>query len=233
MSNIIKKKKAGISLTELVISALLLSIVMLGAAGFSANFMDVSFRNSKQMVNVNEARAITENIAKEISTAKYIYPAGIDIVLSPSGGSAVTISTNSAVALLFEEEASGGGHSYGFTAFYPAPGSNGGTDLHQFTTAPDYTWDDNTNPATSLLSFSGSSTRIISDVDTSNSSLAYILNYNNGLTDEILRGAISGVATNSPAALIRGIDWQLAQSNVESRTIVIKELSRNVPRFFE
>ncbi len=227
MSNIINKKRKGISLMELVISALLLAIIMTGAAGFTANFMDVSFRNSKQMVNVNEARSITENIAKEISTAKYIYPAGIDITLSPSGGSAVTINTTNSVALLFEEEISGG-YTYGLTAFYIS-----GNDLYQFTTAPNYTWDDNTCPATDLLSFAGGASKLVSDINTANTSLSYILNYNNGLTDEILQGEISGVATNNTDALIKGIDWQIAQDNVQSQTIIIKELSRNVPRFFE
>ncbi len=222
---------AGITLAELVVSTVVLSLVMLGTVGFTANFMDVSFRNSKQMVNVNQARDVSENMVKEIANAAYIYPAGITISLNTSDNNSFTINTNNSVAMLYRD--TDGSSNYGFTAFFLQNNDGGGTDLCQFSEAPSYTWDDNTSPASGLLNFYGSSSKLISDIDSTNTSLSYILNYSNGLSDEILQGQIGGVDATDPNALIKGIDWQIAQDNVEEHTIKIKELSRNVPRFFE
>lgn len=219
------KKRKGFSITELVVSALVLSVIMLGAVGYTAGFIDVSYNSSKQMMNINQARSINESIAKEITNAAYIYPANTEITLSVSGGSSVVINTNNSIALLYKDEIN---DTYGFTAFYIV-----GDDLYQFTEAPGYSWDANTSPALSLLSFTGNASKIVSNIDTTNTSLSYDLNYDNGLVDDILEGQISGIATNDPYALIKGIDWQLAQSNIENSTIKVKELSRNVPRFYE
>lgn len=211
-------RKKGISLTELVVTTVILAVVLLGAGGFSANFLDVSYIQSKQMQNINEMRTVSENIGNEIAKAAYIYPAGINLTLNGT-----SISTNSSVAMLFEDDS-----QYGFTAFYMQNG-----DLYQFVTSPGHYWDDNTSPASDMTEFSGSSSKIASDIDLDNTALTYILNYTNGITDEILEGEVSGITTNDPNALIRGVEWEISQDNVENRIIKIKELSRNVPRFSE
>lgn len=229
----IKYKSKGVTLAELIVSVMILSIVMLSTAGFTFNFMDASTRTALQIKNVDQARTIFESISKEVANAAYIYPANIDIDLTSSGEEAsVTINTNEAVAMLYEYD-NYGYITYGFTAFFLVSKADGSADLYQFTEYPYHTWTENTSPATTMTSFYGNTTKIISDIDPDNSSLSYILSYSNGLVDEVLLGEIEGATESDPNALIKGIDWEIAQSNLEKQTIKLKELSRNVPRFAE
>lgn len=220
--------KKGVSLLELVVSISIFSLIMLGTAGFTMNFMDTSYINSKQMMNVNQTRAISESISNEISNAVYIYPSGINIVLNSS----TTINTSNAVAVLYAEEVSGV-IKYGLTAFFTRANENETRDLCQFSSAPIYSWNANTSPASNLKAFEGSISVLATDISSTDSSLTYILSYSNGLVDKVLEGQINGAQVNEETALIKGIDWQIAQNNVESTTFKVKEMSKNVPRFYE
>ncbi len=216
----LNRTKKGISLAELVISALLLAVVMSAASGFAMSFFDVSYIHTEQMQNVNEIRSACSEITDDISNAVYIYPAGVTINLN----SDITINTNNSVAMLFKENS-----QYGFTAYYIQ-----NNILYQFTSPPTADWTNNTSPAENMLSFNGNITKkVISDIDSANTSLTYIMNYGNGITDSVLQGEISSVATNNVNALIKGIDWHITQSNTTNQSLEIKEFSKNVPRFIE
>lgn len=225
--------KKGIGLAELVISALVLAVIMLGAAGFASDFFSVSSINSEQMDNINQARNINESLSKEISGAAYIYPAGINLNLS-SGNHVITINTTTSVAMLFagEPDEDGVVH-YGFTAFFLQDTGAGKADLYQFVAAPTYDWDTNTSPAINNLNFTGSTSKIANDIVRANSILAYVVSYDDGMTDSILLGERSGGVYTSNLALIKGIDWKLIRSNVENQTVKVNVSSLNIPRVIE
>lgn len=228
--------KKGFTMMELLITTAVLAVLMMGVAGFSASFFDVSATSSKQLLNVNQAREIAQSITSEVRRAAYIYPAGVTISIdyldvATEQASVTNINTTNSPSMLFEEEVNGDVR-YGFTAYFLKT-ENGTTNLYQFMQGPEYEWAKNTSPAASLKSFKGIAVKVISDIDTANTSLTYILNYSNGITDKVLQGRLSGTNTNDVNALIKGIDWQIAQKNVEKRTIRVKGLSDNVPRFIE
>lgn len=232
------EKRKGLSLTEMAISTLILALIMTGAAGFSSEFFNASATSSLQLLNVSQAREIGQNISNEIANSSYIYPPGVTIGLSTTHPATdenwdFNINTTDSVAMLFGEDPNNDGNIiYGFVAFFLMEG-DGTTSLYQFIDSPSYTWDENTSPASELTGFTGNSSIIITDIDSVNTNLSYIFNYSNGITDEILKGEISGIAIDDPNSLIKGIDWEIAQNNVETQTIKIKGLSRNVPRFIE
>lgn len=236
--NIIKKRK-GISLTEMAISTAVLAVVMLGAAGFSTGLFNASATSSVQLLNVNQARELGQNITNEVINAKYIYPPGTTISLNaahPATGAGwnFTINTDNSVAMLFSENLNNDENPlYGFIAYFLTEEPGGSAVLYQFIDDPSYTWDSNTSPASDMVNFTGNVSVIISDIDSADTTLDYIFNYNNGITDEILQGELSGVNINDSNALIKGIEWQIVQTNIEDHTIRIKGLSRNVPRFIE
>ncbi len=233
------QSRKGFSMTEMAISTIILAIIMIGAAGFSTGFFNVSATSSVQLLNVNQSRELGQNITNEITNSRYIYPPGTTISLSTThpvtgAGWDFTINTNDSAAMLFSENLNNDANvTYGFVAYFLSDEDDGSTTCYQFIDSPSYQWAQNTSPASDLLSFSGNVSVIISDVERNNTTLNYIFNYNNGITDKILQGEISGVAINDSNALIKGIDWQIAQNNIEAQTVRIKGLSKNVPRFIE
>ncbi len=230
--------KKGFSLTEAILSTLVLVMVMMGAAFMSEDFLDVTSNNSLQLMNVSQAREITQSITYDVTNAGYIYPPGVTIAIStthPDTGQSwnFNISTNDSVAILFSDGTDLSGNPlYGLVVYFmEADGER--TTLYHFVDNPSYSWAENSCPAENLTSFTGVTSGIITDVNRGNTTLNYVFNYENGLTDEILQGQISGVAIDNPEALIKGIEWEIAQGNIEDQTIRIKGLSRNVPRFIE
>ena len=231
-----KPSQKGLNLTEMIISTAIFAIVMLSAANFSSQFFNVSAVSSKQLENVDQSRTIAESIAKEVTNAAYIYPAGVTISLSGYDSltgttTSFAINTDESPAMLFGVDIDDN-ISYGFvTYFFRTQGTK--TSLYQFVQSPSYSWAKNTVPAESLLSFNGTISKLVEDIDLTNTQLNYHLNYANSITDEVLIGQIGGADTNDIDALVNGIDWEIAQENVEDQTIKIKGLSRNVPRFIE
>jgi len=215
------KSRSGFSLTEIIMSVLLVSIIGLGLADFSANFFNVSYVHAQKLENINFTRYTAEHIAEEIAKSEYIYPSGITISLDDTN-----IDTSGAIALLIPEDKVN--LDYRFTAFYIDSGN-----LIEFHGSSPHNWTINAIPADTLTTFSGSSQIIASDIDTENSQLNYNLNYNNGITDIVLKGEIASVLENSSEALIKGIKWDITIDNVETEKITVYGVSNNVPRYVE
>jgi prepilin-type N-terminal cleavage/methylation domain-containing protein len=229
--------KKGFSMLELLVSTIVLAILMMGVAGFSTSFFDVSATSAKQLLNVNQAREIARSISGEIRRADYIYPSGVTISLEYTDTatglvSGIDINTTSSPSMLFSENVNGD-TLYGFVAYFIKADDNGTANLYQFIQGPAYDWEKDSSPAESLKSFNGAATKIVSDIDMENTKLAYILNYSDGITDKVLQGQLSNTPSNNVDALIKGIEWQIVQNNIENQTIRVKGLSGNVPRFIE
>lgn len=219
------KYRKGISIPELLISTFALSILMLGFSQFAANVFDVSASHASQIVNVNNARLSTERIITQINKSVYIYPANISIHISDN----ITINTNSAVAMLIPSD----NEEYNFVAYYFKYSSGGKSDLYEFMSDYTYEWSKNTCPATDMLTFGGSSSLLATNINISNTTLQYIINYSNGSYDQNLKGGVSNVNTNNTYALIKGINWKIYNDSLPAQIIQLKGISRNVPRFAE
>ncbi len=234
----VNTSKKGFSMAEMVISTAVLAVVMLGIAGLSSEFFGASATSSVQLLNTDQAREVSQGISNEINDSRYIYPPGTVISLStthPVTGLAwdITVNTDDSVAILFSEIPNNDTNvTYGFIAYFLRD-NNENTSLYQFIESPTYQWPIDTSPAANLLTFSGNTSLIVTDIDRTNTTLSYIFNFDNGITDQVLQGEISGGAINDTNALIKGVNWQIAQSNVEDNLINIKGLSKNVPRFIE
>lgn len=214
------KRKKGMSFTEIVISTMALSVLMLGFSEFTASMFNVSANHANQIENVNYARLSSERVITEINKAAYIYPSNINIQLNGK-----SINTNNSIAMLIENNDG----NYIFMAYY----MNENNDLCEYISSQSYSWDKNTCPATSMLDFNGNFDIIAKNINIESTNLQYILNYENSSYDENLKGEIGNASVNSSNALIKGVNWNISQGINDLQTIQIKGISRNVPRFFE
>lgn len=222
--------KNGYSFVELIVSFIILSIVMLAAAEFTASTFQTSYNHSFQVRRANNDRFSTERIFSQISIADYIYPANTALTFQV-GSNNIQINTNTAIAYLLNDGTSLTSPKYFFKAFYLVDKNNNLADLYEFTSQTAYSWSVNSLP--SISQPSGSSSKIASNINKNDTSLSYILNYESGATDSILTGQLAGSSTSSTYALIKGIDLKLIVEENNKRTIEIKEMSNNVPRFIE
>ena len=218
------KIRTGISYAELLIALVALAVLMLGFSEFTADFFKVSARHGTQIKNVNNARFSAERIITSVNKASYIYPSNSIIQLSGE-----TINTADSLALLTEDNNGG----YMFIAYYLAENSDGRTDLYEYISNTGYSWDKDVCPARDMLSFTGSGSVIAEDINTANTDLTYVLNYDNAVYDESLKGELGNALPSDSFALIKGINWNISQETNNGKLITIKGLSRNVPRFFE
>ena len=214
----------GFSLIEILVSTIVLSILMLGFAGFTSGVFDVSASHADQIKSVNQARFSTERIITQINKSAYIYPSDVSLFLSGK-----SINTLNSVAMLIPEDDG----KYRFVAYYLTANTKGLSDLYEFFSNTTYAWNENTCPAYNILSFSGYSSVIASDIDKNNTALEYILNYQNAPTDKVLKGEVSNIISSNKYALIKGIYWKIFQGTTQDQVIQLKGISRNVPRFFE
>jgi hypothetical protein len=230
--------RQGISLIEILISTVVVGVLVMGMADFSAGLFDVSTKGNERIKNVSELRAVSEKISSEILSAAYIYPGSRNIHISGTDNKEnqsfdLTISTNDSVAMLFADIV-GTTVKHGLTAYFiHSCENNTSTCLYQFTSSATYVWTKNTCPALNATNFSGNFSKIVTDIDADSTDLEYILNYSNGVTDNILKGQIGSVTDTNAYALIKGISWEISQNNSENQVIQIKGLSKNVPRFIE
>lgn len=217
-------KRKAFSFIEMMISIFALSVVMLGFSGATSNVFRISADSSTQLKHVKHARFSSERIVNKLYKASYIYPSGISITLS--GG--ITINTSDSVAMLIRED-----EDYRFVAYYFSEASAVKSHLNEFISTSLYEWVENTCPAAELTSFSGSSSSIADDIIEAESSLEYIINFNNSQTDQILKGGVTNVLPDNQFALIKGIDWEIAYGTTQTDVIIVKGTAANVPRFFE
>lgn len=219
--------KKGFTYVEILMAISALAILTLAMAEFSSNTFGVMFRHGQQMEMADQTRFSSDMITGIINKADYIFPAGKSIILSGTNVHTSSINTNSAVAVLISDGEDS--PQYYFKAFYFVTGTGGMIDLYQFSSSDKYTWNANTRP--SITSVSGTSSLIASDIDQSHTTLTYLLNYNNGTTDPVLRGSVTGTAVDNDYALIKGINWSIYFNKANTQTMQIEGISNNVPRF--
>jgi len=217
-------RRKGFSFAEILMATVALSILMLGFANFSSNVFNVSANHANQIKTVNQARFSTERIITQINKAAYLYPSGISLSLSGK-----SINTSTSVALLIPEN----NGQYRFVSYYLVDNPKGLSDLYEFFSDATYEWIENTSPTDNILSFSGVSSILANDIDKNNTTLEYILNYQNAPTDKILKGEISNIVSTNKYALIKGVYWKIFQGTTQEQIIQLKGLSRNAPRFIE
>lgn len=221
----------GFSYVEVLISAMALAVLTLSIADFSSNVFKVSFDHSKQVENAYQTRFSSEIIVSEILKASYIFPANRDFNLSGSGMNDISINTNDSIAMLIPVDPDLDSTKYIFKAFYFVENLSNKYDLYEFTGSSQISWSKNTLPSNS--SFSGFSSVVASDVIYDETDLEYVLNYDNGISDSILKGSISSVTPDNSYALIKGVKLSLVLDKKVKNTILIEGISRNVPRFIE
>ncbi len=225
--------KKAFNFVEVLIALSVLGVIMLALADFSVSLFHVYFDQSRQVENVNQNRVSVAAISDEISKAAYIYPAGQQIALSGDNFTSLNINTNSSVAVLIDDGYESGSRKYIFKAFYLSGQDDNISDLYQFCSDTNFSWTSNTSPASAMKSFTGSVSFVASDIKTDGTSLNYIINYDNGITDSVLKGSVTNVTANSTTALIQGIDWDLLFHKNTDSLVKVKGISRNVPRFIQ
>jgi len=223
----------GFTLIEMLVSIVTLGIVAMALADFSSDMFKVSYDHSVQIKNASQTRLSAETITNQINNAVYIFPADHDITLSGEGNSSVTINTSNSIAFLIRGYTESATPSYIFKAFYLDKDSNGESNLYEFTRMTEKSWPKNTLPYDYFASNTGYFSLIATDIDETKSSLSYVLNYNNGISDGILRGSMSNTNQNDQYALIRGINWRLSIKNNVEYELNIGGISKSVPRFIE
>jgi|GEM_PF-1784785 len=218
----------GFSYVEVLISVAILAILTLSMAQFSSNAFNIVYKQSQQVEMADQTRFSSDLVSGVITKADYIFPADKTINLLGTNLHTSSINTNNSVAILISDNM---GSQYYFKAFYLVSNSNGMSDLYQFSSSTKYSWDINTCPISTITTVTGTSSLIASDIDENQSSLTYLLNYNNGITDNILKGNVSGAIISDNDALIKGINWNLSFNKAQVQVMQIEGMSNNVPRF--
>jgi len=221
--------QSGFSYVEVLISVSVFAILTLCMAQFSSNAFNVMYKQGQQVEMTDQTRFSTDLIPGIINKAYYIFPAGKVINLTGTNLHTNQINTSSSLAFLISDN--GSTPQYYFKAFYLADNTAGMSDLYQFSSSTKYSWDNNTCPVLNITTVSGTENLIATDIDKSQSTLTYLLNYNNGITDQILKGSISGITVDDDYALIKGINWNLSFNKAHVQVIQIEGVSNNVPRY--
>ncbi len=221
---ILSKVHKGFSLSEIIITCFVMAIIMLSISEFSWNVFAFSSKNSKVLEMTDQSRIFTERVTSQMLMASYIFPPGLEIYLS-TDSSSFAINTEDSIAFLVEDGSSG---DYIFYSFFIS-----GDEFYEFRAKYPYTWVENTNPVSDFTYSYGVLSLLGTDVVASESTLSYSLNYENGITDKVLLGTIAAVDTTSINALIKSIEWDIKISKLNDKTMTIKGVSRNVPRYIQ
>ena len=72
---LLMNKRNALSLVEVLISIIAISIILLAFAEFSANTFKVNYKHSQILATASETRFLTERIMSQISKSEYIFPA--------------------------------------------------------------------------------------------------------------------------------------------------------------
>lgn len=233
----------GLTLVEMLISSVILTILMLSLGQFSFDILNVAEKHSGQVEKTQSSRFSQERITEQIRNASYIFPKGQDISFTiefnaDTGYSyaSETVNTNNAIALLvpFAGDPYYQGSEtpvYNLIVFYLDDNEDGTSNLREFSTAyPNVYWSINSIPDAG--SAYGNSTILANNIITSSSDLSYILSYKSSSTDTVLRSEGQNAEVDDENALVKGIDWYftLQKNNTD---IDVKGISRNVPRNLE
>ncbi len=217
------KAYKGLSLSEILITCFVMAVIMLSISEFSWNVFAFSSKNSKVLEMTDQSRIFTERVTSQILMASYIFPSGIEIYLSTDTKS-FSINTDDSIAFLVEDS----NGDYIFYSFFISD-----DDFYEFRAKYPYTWAENTNPVNDFSYSYGVLSLLGTDVVASESTLSYSLNYENGITDKVLLGTIGAVDTTASNALIKSIEWDIKISKLTDKTMTIKGVSRNVPRYIQ
>lgn len=230
----------GLTLTEMLISSVILSILMLSLANFSFDILNVAEKHSGQIETTQSSRFSLERITEQIRNASYIFPAGQDIGFTvefngDTGYSfnSETVNTSNAIALLvpfagnpFYQDSET--PVYNLIIYYLEKNTDGTSNLREFSTSyPSVYWSINSIPEEGTSY--GSSTILAKDIVTDSSDLTYILSYDSSSTDTVLKSELQNAEVSDSNALIKGIDWDFTLER-NNTNVNVKGISRNVPR---
>ncbi len=222
--------KKGLTLVELLIAITTLGIIIMALADFSMNTFKLSFDHSEALQKTSQSRLFADLISTEINRAAYIFPGSHEVEITNDEGGTVTVNTDEALALLVKNKNS---DSYKLKVFYLIEGEDNKVNLNEFTSSNWRNWTFNTHPIDYFSGISGSSSTIATNIIKSETSLNYILNYNNGINDPNLKGTLGGANVNDSNALIKGITWDLTIQSKSPKHIKAGGVSKNVPRFID
>lgn len=249
-------RKNAYSLTELLMAFLVLGTITTAIAALSLNTFKASTDYQKQIDTVNYTRFSSERIQYYVSMADYIFPPGTSMTIASK-----TINTNNSIAILLYDDVNSdptsSNYYYYLKVFYLSLNtSNNYYDLNEFTSSVSKIWAKNKLPGTIFTGLSGSTSLLISNIDNSTTTLSYLLDNTDGVSDDILKGALSNATVTDSTALIKGVDWNLfinhesssgaqstilnqgtngnestSNSSVYETSVKIKGISKNVPRY--
>jgi prepilin-type N-terminal cleavage/methylation domain-containing protein len=207
------------SLVEILVSIAVMGIIALSMANFSSNVFNISYKNTEALTVVNQTRDLSAFISNEINRAEYIFPSGIELALSANSSTA-TVNTTNSIAFLVNEDNSSSIKKYFLKVFYIVDGN-----IFFFTSTESVTWPTNTMPTAYFSKSTGNAGLVLSNVGSS--TLSYVVNSSNGITDPVLKGTIGGASQNSSNALIKGVSWTIS---VQDKDYYLGGISQNVPR---
>lgn len=236
----------GLTLMELLVSTMILSILMLALADFALDILNVADRHSQGIEKAANNRITNERILEQVHNSEYIFPKGYSINVSTESmengiwnyGNE-TIDTDEDIAMLvpanIDEDYgySGDTKCYNLVAYYTKSNSLEKTDLYEFTTNwPSYCWEENTIP--NISSAYGTSTKLSEKIQADSIDLSLILSQEGGSSDTVLKSKLQGATEDSSNALIKGIELSFTQNNPEGETdVIITGLSRKIPRYID
>lgn len=263
-------RSQGFTIVEMMIGAALLGIVLVVATEFLNANQRVMSAQQSQNNSLEDGRAAMSRIGEMVNQAAYVYPSGITItgLTGLAGnGTATQITTGStALALLVPDNQGGSPKKYHGMIYYLTARSNSkfaddlptlGTDrigqsvLVEARTgisgAGAVTWNNNTNPATDLINWTGATNipeGVLADgIVAADSNLMNSASYSPsaGLDDTVFNNGlrVKSPAITDTAARILGLGFQITTQVVpQGKTLstsaktLLRGLGtgRNIPR---
>lgn len=222
----------GFTFTEMLIAIGVLAVMSLSLAEFSQNMFNVSYDHSVQMEKASQIRFTGDLISNELHKASYIFPSAHSVSIE-TGSSSVNIDTSEAIVYLVESDVESDPQGYYVRAFYPAQQDDGYYSLYHFSSSSEIYWSENTLPNSIASGVEGSISEVMTDIVLNSSTLEYVLNFSDGISDTILMGSLSNVSDSDSYALIKGVNWNLVLNKESMINVNLGGLSNNVPRFVD
>lgn len=236
----------GLTLTELLISTMILSIMMLALADFSLDILNVADKHSQNVEKALNNRVTNEHIIEKLHDAAYIFPKGNTINLSVESVedgigsySQESIDTDDSIVMLvppnIDEDYAYQGDTpcYNVVAYYTKTKTLSHSNLYEFSTSwPNFCWAENTIP--DISSAYGTATKLSEKIQSDSIDLSLVLSQESSSTDSILKSERKGANENSTDALIKGFDLSFTQDLPEGEIdVTFTGLSRNIPRYID
>jgi prepilin-type N-terminal cleavage/methylation domain-containing protein len=252
----ISKRNNGITLVELLIAMAVFGIFLAALGGFFAS----NNRVSNQQISAADANlALRQSLLRMtevITQAAYIYPSGQNIILTPAGGSAVTLTTGADVLAVLVPAGTSYcnlttrtycGFIYRIQNRNPFTALLGTTSRTQFALVEwqsrNLTWNQNTLPTTTVNAWAGATSavmadNIVSSATAQDSSLANVNNLTISQESPILDNqnslfSLDPASRNQANGLVSGVAPRLviAAKNGSAQSMRAANIfSRAIPR---